>query len=325
MKDIEKVVGLSLKMSLLGQSVERPNVEFKREWPNLIKKEKAYYEFLKDVCALANTVSDKFGVIIFGYDDKNREFRKVSFSDTQLRDSSDLHDLIVRNITEPFEVKLENIVYNDNILNVLIINKSFAKPHVIKKYIRYKNNKNGEPKETHLDNFIPIRKESKIVTANKYDLDAMYYDRKNILFERKIYISLFSFEKGDLRDPSIAVSIENIGLRSASIVNLELKVVDVNSNNIITCKSRKIKNLETKEWIDLNRVGLIIKPNHIKHLAISLKMSEEVKGFNEIVIDDNYHIQILALSSDGLEHIFNIDTDKRIFKVGSYQKRYVDL
>lgn len=137
-EEVQLIVEFSIQKCISGHSIERPNLEFKSKWPILNKKGEGYYKFIRNLCSIANSTSDKFGIIVFGFDEKGGEFVKTDFRDTGLRDTSELQKLITKNVTEPFPIEIHTIDIGNNTLNIIIIKKSYAKPHVMGEYKTFK-------------------------------------------------------------------------------------------------------------------------------------------------------------------------------------------
>ncbi|MEO5600855.1 MAG: RNA-binding domain-containing protein [Cyclobacteriaceae bacterium] len=154
---------------------ENPKFDFKAIWYDL-KSSKDISEFLKDTTSIVNTFGPD-GFIVIGFGDKKKEFTQTTFKDSKLRDSADIINLINGN-DRLFIVNTIDIEVKGNSLSVIHIPPSIDKPHVIKKYITYETDGQAKKEE---DNKIWVRKNSQTFTASKYDIDLMYYDRKNIL------------------------------------------------------------------------------------------------------------------------------------------------
>jgi len=116
--EIEKTVKSYIEQDLGGQEIENQKCDFKAKWYDL-KNPKDINEFLKDTSAIANTFGLD-GLIIIGYDNRQKSFTQASFSDSNLKDTSYLSDLINKRIDRLFDI-------SDNPLNptgLIIIEKN---------------------------------------------------------------------------------------------------------------------------------------------------------------------------------------------------------
>ena len=180
-------------------------------------------EFIKDTSAIANTFGPD-GFIIIGYDDKTKTFAECNFADSSLRDTSSITDIINKNVDRMFSIHYYEVEALSHTIGVLHIPPSIDKPHVIRLYKTFK----GENQIPH-EHRIFIRKGTSTFPASKYDLDLMYYDRKNIQPDYEIYVSFsaskvafFRHSLLDVESPirfRIAFSIENTGKRPVSITS----------------------------------------------------------------------------------------------------------
>ena len=154
---------------------ENPKLDFKREWYDM-KTPIGINEFLKDTTAIANTVGLD-GFIVFGFDDKTGKFFESNFEDSKLKDTSDLNGIIIKRCSNLFDVIFYPIEIDGNKLSVLHIPPTLEKPIVILNYQKFHKDKSIKDEEAHR---IFIRKGTAIYPASKYDLELMFYDRKNI-------------------------------------------------------------------------------------------------------------------------------------------------
>lgn len=208
---------------------ERPKVEFKSKWTDL-KSDPGVSEFLKDVSAMANTVGLD-GFLIFGYDPKADKYHQVSFKDSNLQDQSEIRGILTKGLSEPFDIELYSIAVNSHHLDVLHIPPSVNKPHVIKLHRVFK--KEGMLK-TMEENRILVRKNGGIYPATKYDIDFMYYDRKNIIPEYEAFVSVNlskssfypdgKYEGSKEISARVPITIENTGRRPFFIEDVHFSV-----------------------------------------------------------------------------------------------------
>jgi hypothetical protein len=222
--EIESLIAMGL-----DAEKERPKVEFKLRWPDL-KSKPGISEFLKDTSAIANTVGLD-GFLIFGYDPKTGKYDEVSFTDSKLKDQNEIRGLLTKGLSEPFDMELYTIYINGKNLDVLHIPPSVNKPHLIKQHRTY--DKEGIQKTVE-DNRILVRKNGGIYPAAKYDIDFMYYDRKNITPEYEAFVSvnlsksIFEFQSVSSGGEGITIvvplTVENTGRRPFIIEEIEFSL-----------------------------------------------------------------------------------------------------
>jgi Putative DNA-binding domain len=173
---------LSTRLSK-GEDIEEDKIEIKRQWSNLAEPEQLH-EFLKDIVSLANTPG-LTGYLIIGLDNKG-VFFDSPFGKSGLRDQSDLHNLIVRYVDLPFRIQINQLplIQDDKEITICVLEvpPSLEKPHFIRRHVTKSGNE--------IQNFIPVRKTNGIFSANRSDVEFMYYDRKNI--EPDYALSLYS-------------------------------------------------------------------------------------------------------------------------------------
>lgn len=220
-------VEVILKKAENNQEIENPKVEFKREWYKLKEKGKSYFEFLKDTSSIANTFGLD-GFIIIGFDEKQKSYFSAKFHDTGLNDTSKVYPLINKNVADPFDINIYDIEINGNFLSVIHLPGSINKPHVIKLFKRF--DKNGNSKDE--QNKIFVRKDTGIYTASKYDLELMYYDKKNNIpeYEIRVDATKIDFKQHDHHAiPKtqfvIFFTIENLGRRVIAINKMWINVL----------------------------------------------------------------------------------------------------
>jgi hypothetical protein len=221
--DIEhlNIIRSYIEQALSGYSKENPKFDFKRDWYDL-KSKKGINEFLKDTTAIANTFGPE-GFLVIGFDDKAKKFRDTSFSMSGLKDPNELNGLINKRVDRLFDINIEDIDYEGHSLSVINVPPSIDKPHVIKNYQTFEKDGSLKTSEEHV---IFVRKNTSSLKASKYDLELMYYDRKNIIPEYRINLYCYEKNSGFIKD-SISfrfeglITIENTGSRTISIVEFE--------------------------------------------------------------------------------------------------------
>jgi hypothetical protein len=268
-KEIQHQVELAVQQSLHGQEIENPKVDCKSKWYQF-GDEPELYAFLKDCTSIANTVGLD-GFIIIGYNDKEKTRYNTRFPDSGLRDSSDLYNILIKHVDEPCDIAVYPVKIESTYLNVIHIPPALHKPHVIRLFKYFKNGV-FQREEKHR---IFVRKNTGTFEANKYDLDLMYYDRKNIIPEYEINVWLnvnhlslapqCSDGKCKLVKGSIPVTIENSGRRSVSI-------------NILTMTISLFEDPAPDETLQARSLpgsmvgeNFILKPQDIKHYNLSFE------------------------------------------------------
>ncbi len=229
-EQIEKQVAKYLTDSINGLDVENPKVDFKRQWYDLTELE-GINEFLKDTTAIANTVGLE-GFIIIGFDDKNKSFHPATFRDSNLSDSSKVPDLLIKKCSNLFDLNTYDIDFNGNHLSIIHVPPTLEKPIFIINY--QKKDKKGDTKNESQRVF--IRKNSTVREASKYDIEMMFYDRKNIQPEydidinlyQIIYMSSYNTNQGvmpNMFQLQCSFSYEILGRKSIHVFSLKLKIV----------------------------------------------------------------------------------------------------
>lgn len=228
---IIKIVEPIIQQSLSGQDMENLKVDCKSKWWDL-SDVLGKSEFLKDVCAIANTFGLD-GFIIIGYNDKTKIFNPSQFSDCNLKDSADIRNLIIKQVDTVFDLNTFDITIGSDKLSIIHIPPSVDKPHVLKVYTR--NDKYGVKEEF---NKIFIRKNSSNHVASKNDIDIMYYDRKNVIPEYKVLVSvkLDSLKIRAMREEGAITSMhidpvltfENQGSRPMAIIGVKITISEYN-------------------------------------------------------------------------------------------------
>jgi hypothetical protein len=157
-----------------GQNPEEDKLEIKAKWyslkdPDKTTKLRAQSEFLKDIVAIANTPGLS-GLLIIGIS-KDGNLQDSPFAKSGLRDQTDLRGLIIKNVDEPVDFQLHEIPIppNSEIISVIEIPISGARPHVIGRYVT--------PSGQEIQNFIPIRKATGVYAVNRHDLDLIYLEK----------------------------------------------------------------------------------------------------------------------------------------------------
>jgi len=219
-----------ISQSLSGYEIESPKVDCKLKWYNLSEKE-GKNEFVKDVCAIANSLGQD-GMIIIGFSDSKKKFQDVSFSDTGLGDSSYIQNIISSFCSDVFNVATYDLQFGNNMLSVIHIPPITNKPIIMLKYLT--RDKNGELNRPELERIF-IRRNTSNQIANKSDLDLIYFNRNNLNADYEYSIdhinhSLYSSYSNSYKEDKyvnrwhIELNIENFGKRVLALKKMFNKI-----------------------------------------------------------------------------------------------------
>jgi len=224
-EEIISLVKDYISQSQQGLEIEHPKFDFKSRWYDL-KSIAGISEFLKDTSAIANTFGLD-GFVVIGFNDKENTFSSSPFSTSGLSDTSAIPDLVTKHVDRQYPIDYYETTIEDNTIGILHLAPSIDKPHVIR---NYKVTSGKDVREE--SNKIFIRKGSQTRTANKHDIELMFYDRKNIVPDYDIHISFHSgaFKQDYASRHSdtlpihlkIVLNIENAGRRPAAICRIDL-------------------------------------------------------------------------------------------------------
>jgi Putative DNA-binding domain len=270
--EIEKTVKSYIEQDLGGQEIENPKCDFKAKWYDL-KIPKDINEFLKDTSAIANTFGPD-GLIIIGYDSKQKSFTQASFFDSNLKDTSYLSDLINKKIDRLFDIAVYDLVINGNKISVLHIPPSIDKPHVIRNYQTFDKSNNAKDEQ----HKIFVRKNTSTYPASKNDIELMFYDRKNIIPDYKLvcsyhidtlHLNASSHYNGSQREitgvkAGINLVFENLGKRPVAVIEIQISFTFFENPN-----PHEIMYFTTDNQYRGSEI--IVQPNKIEGVAINLK------------------------------------------------------
>ncbi|WP_336516041.1 RNA-binding domain-containing protein [Pollutibacter soli] len=213
--EIEKIVGQHIALARQGGDEEYRKVEFKLQWYNL-KDPKEIMEFLKDLTAIANSFGPD-GFIIIGFH-AERGFQKATLKDSNLKDESDLVDLVNKEVDRIFHFSIYEVVFEGNLLSVIHIPPSIDKPHIIRKFRKWDKKEN----ETIEEHKIYVRYGKTCRIATRSDIELMYYDRKNIIPEYKLSITVakYNLHFSGALFCMVPFTFENIGSRALAIEDI---------------------------------------------------------------------------------------------------------
>jgi hypothetical protein len=223
--EIYREVTTLIQQARNGHKTENQKFDFKRQWYNL-KSEEGINQFLRHVCAIANTFGPD-GLMVIGYDEDKDQLHNSLFTDSGLRDLSDLTNLIASRVDRLFSFSVIPMEFEGANLSIIHIPPSFDKPHLILNYQTFaKDGKSRSEKER-----IFVRKNTDSLIAARHDIELMYYDRKNIIPEYEVLayynpdFCTFRITSPNYRIIlSVTFTIENIGRRPIAIYDLEFGV-----------------------------------------------------------------------------------------------------
>lgn len=228
---LKNEVKLKVLQFVKGQTLERNKLEFKRQWYNLswTKKpgegkelrNKEYYEFLKDCCAIINSYGRDDGFIVIGVDE-SKELFDTNLTDSGLNDSSKIKDVIIGNVDKAFLIDIDYINVEGKQLSVIHIPPSTDKPHLVAEYWSKNLHKS--------ENVIWIKNGSGATIATRGDIDRMYWERSNIVLDDKLDVAMnlrntrFNSISGSKIEVKSVPYIENVGTKKLLISKFRLNV-----------------------------------------------------------------------------------------------------
>jgi hypothetical protein len=223
--EIYRLVNTMIQHARNGHKSESEKFDFKRQWSNL-KSEEKINQFLRHTCAIANTFGPD-GFILIGYDEDKNQLHNSVFTDSGLRDLSDLTNLVASRVDRLFSFNVIPMEFEGSNLNIIHIPPSIDKPHLILNYQTFP--KDGPPKsEKHR---VFVRKNTDSLIATRNDIELMYYDRKNIIPEYEMHAyynpNAFYLNYAHLADGSHMLCLytfENTGRRPIAINNIGLNI-----------------------------------------------------------------------------------------------------
>ena len=225
LEEILKIVTDAIAQAEAGREVERSKIDFKLRWYDL-RNDKERNEFVKDTSAIANTFGPD-GFIVIGFDPAPpTKYQDAKFSDCNLKDTSDMLNLLKDAVTFLFDVDVHEISVSGHTLSVIHLPPSIDKPHVIHKFKRFDRDGVKTSEEA---NRIFVRKLTTNSIATRSDIELMYYDRKNVIPEYEIATS-FSLgtvitNTGDTHaSMEFIITIENLGRRPVAIDEISFEL-----------------------------------------------------------------------------------------------------
>src|SRR5260221_6357476 len=227
MNDQQKIdVIKKVENYLTGKGIETNRFELKREWHKFKFKqengvESDKNEFLKDVCALANSYGFDDSYLIFGVSEE-RSLHPSKIEDSGLS-QADIASIVSSNIDRPITIDFDYITVQGTQLSIIHVPASKFKPHFVLNYV----SKNNNPSK----NVAFIRSGSSIKVAGRADFDQMYMERKDLTIDRKLECS---FNRSDIEfryyethgiETPIEITVENIGTRPLRIMRFNLEII----------------------------------------------------------------------------------------------------
>lgn len=264
-KELTRIIQSNIEQSKNNDLDKETNkFDFKSKWYNL-KDNIDINEFLKDITSIVNTIGPT-GYLVIGYDEAAKEISGANFKDSGLKDVNELLGIIIKRVDRSFDIDFSELVIEGKSISVIEIPPSIDKPHVIRHYVSKKGHESK--------NMIFVKNSTSTIVANKYHLDKMYYDRKNIKPEYLAYLT--SPMRGFQASKNVNTNktnfnqhfyIENIGLRPICvskmllICDFEIGGIEYTQEfdclGIWTTRSHMIHSLQSEH--------LIINPESIEH------------------------------------------------------------
>ncbi|WP_158642127.1 helix-turn-helix domain-containing protein [Brevibacillus laterosporus] len=261
-----------------GVQNEDPKLELKKQFWDVSTNE-GKEEFAKDLTVFANSPYGG-GDIIVGIDGDTGELTHTTLP----TDASQLSDIIANKVQESFPVEfLEVDVDGINII-VVHIPSSNNKPHMLR---RYKNR----------ENFIPIRKGTRTMPANKFDIDQMYAEKDKEVtppyrlepFIASKRLNIYSETNFDFWW-SCHIHLLNTGSRINMLTDTSLIVYDSNQE-ISTLNLTSFSTSEMKQSENIRKENFLkIAPNDTVRVKLIFKPSEKLYNLHLLV--DNLKGQI---------------------------------
>lgn len=262
---IQQVVHEHIEQSLMDLDKESLKFDFKYEWYPL-NSLKGINEYLKDVTAMANTYGLD-GFIVIGFDERRKQFKPAKFDDSGLKDTNELNKIIIKRVSHLFEINSYDLIINGSALSVLHIPPAWEKPFFIRNYQTF-DKQNKIKKEYHQKVF--VRKNTGTFAASKYDIDLMYYDRKNIEPDYRVFMNVFNVAFEPFEDvASIKFTLENAGKRPIAIVDYQL-VLELSAKEECSCPASKIWGQQGS--YTPKHSSEIVQASHIKNFNVEFQV-----------------------------------------------------
>lgn len=297
-EEIQTIIEKYIQLHQQGLEIENPKVDLKRSWYKLDKVDDTS-EFLKDVSAIGNTVGLD-GYLVIGYDTKTKKFHPAKTSDSTKNDLQ-INQILSSGIEGELFVNIHDIEIDNNSLSVIHIPPQFNKPFAVRNY-----------KKNNSDNLhrVFVRKSSANSIANKYDLDFIYYDKKNLIPEYGFDVTCqnvsFNFQSQEF---FVALIIENFGLKPIAIVGINITALVDNK----TFHRQITLNRSERDNTGIRTNPLVIKHNEIGRFPYLVGYINEDKKYIEEISNKFPKVERFVL------HFF-LSNDK-VFAKTIFQKR----
>lgn len=264
---IKQIVVEHLEQSVANLDKESIKFDFKYEWYDLTTA-KGVNEFLKDTTAMANTYGLD-GFIVMGFDERRKQYKEARFEDCGLKDTNEINKIIIKRASHLFELNTYDIMVNGHALSVIHIPTAWEKPFFIRNYQTF--NKSGSiKKEYHQKVF--VRKNTGTFSATKYDIDLMYYDRKNVEPDYRIFVDVYKMSILPLEQLiSLKFTIENAGKRPLAIVDYSL-IISLSQH--VDCECKAVTIVGEQGTYTPQHLSEIVQPANIKNIRVDFKIPE---------------------------------------------------
>jgi hypothetical protein len=151
-------------------------IDYKTKWSDLSTQNTTqHYEFLRDMCALANSGQNAY--LVFGVDQQAFAISGSPWKECRLADTADIINRVRPRVDPPFDFDIADFGFEDKTLSYVYIPAAHNRPHIIKKYI-HKDKKGTEYQFT---NALITRTGSQNISPYEYPdrqkLALMFLDR----------------------------------------------------------------------------------------------------------------------------------------------------
>ncbi|WP_281217288.1 AlbA family DNA-binding domain-containing protein [Lysinibacillus capsici] len=293
----DKIISIS-KQIKSGAQYENPTIELKREFWNLSKDE-GKNEFAKDLTVMANSQYGG-GNIIVGIDGETGDLHHTTLP----LDAAKLADIINRKVLEPFTVEFKELLVDGKNIIVIHIPRSYNKPHMLREY------KNRQM-------FIPMRKGTRTVSADRYDLDLMYTEREKIVIppyrlepligQDELQINP-SFSRG-LYSLNCLINIHNSGSRTNVVLGGNITIYKEDTEMYSLDLTSYYIPMRSVDWESMNNNNFLkVSQDDVMFVNLGFKVEdkEQYSHFNANM--DNYLVQITLKDIKG--NVFFTDVVK---------------
>ncbi|WKB82336.1 ATP-binding protein [Cellulophaga lytica] len=264
--------------SIINNDCEGPNLDYKKvEYP--LGREENKNEFLKDISAFANHLSDNDKFIIIGVKEKNGR-ADVFYEIENLTDEANYQEFIYDNIEPRINFEYKSIIFKGKKLAYFRIFGNKDRPYLFKKNLQNPISRKIEFKIG--DGFIKMGSSTKKIDRN--DLENIYKNRFSVKDRKgdlKIEAYIKSVNQETLKGLNLSyldIDISNISNKSIEF-DIEMKIYK-NEKYMIISESKLLKEIKKKEINERT-----IFENNLETTEISLK--PQYLNFRE---DDNYII-----------------------------------